>query len=100
MANRILITHVGSLPRPHDLLDLMKSGKSYEARVTRAVEDVVRRQVESGIDIVSDGEQSKPGFYSYVKERLEGFEPRPGLIFSKASSAHSRNTTRSISGPR
>ncbi len=37
----------------------------------------MRKQVESGIDIVSDGEQSKPGFFTYVRERLEGFEERP-----------------------
>lgn len=82
MANRILTTHVGSLPRPHDLLDMMKakaSGASYDRRVKQAVDEVVRRQAECGIDIINDGEQSKPGFYSYVKERLEGFEPRPGL---------------------
>src|SRR5687767_1550233 len=52
---------------------------AYEARVKSAVADCVRRQVESGIDIVTDGEQSKPGFFLYVNERLEGFTPRPGL---------------------
>jgi len=84
---KILTTHVGSLPRPHDLLDLMKvkvSGKpydkeAYERRVKAAVETCVRRQVEAGIDIVTDGEQSKPGFFLYVNERLEGFTPRPGM---------------------
>jgi 5-methyltetrahydropteroyltriglutamate--homocysteine methyltransferase len=84
---KILTTHVGSLPRPHDLLDLMKakvSGKpydknAYESRVKAAVTDSVRRQVETGIDIVTDGEQSKPGFFLYVNERLEGFTPRPGM---------------------
>jgi 5-methyltetrahydropteroyltriglutamate--homocysteine methyltransferase len=84
---RILTTHCGSLPRPHDLLDLMKArlGKqahderAYEKRVARAVADAVRRQVEAGIDIVTDGEQSKPGFFLYVNERLAGFEQRPGL---------------------
>jgi 5-methyltetrahydropteroyltriglutamate--homocysteine methyltransferase len=84
---KILTTHVGSLPRPHDLLDLMKvkvAGKpydknAYENRVKAAVSDCVRRQVESGIDIVTDGEQSKPGFFLYVNERLEGFTPRPGM---------------------
>jgi 5-methyltetrahydropteroyltriglutamate--homocysteine methyltransferase len=83
--DRILTTHVGSLPRPVDLLDLMKAraaGQSfdrdtYDRRVASAVKDAVRRQVESGLDIVSDGEQSKTGFFSYARERLEGFEPRP-----------------------
>jgi 5-methyltetrahydropteroyltriglutamate--homocysteine methyltransferase len=86
MSGRILTTHVGSLPRPHDLLDLMKARLSgqgydrerYESRVRSAVAECVRRQVDVGIDIVADGEQSKPGFFTYVKERLAGFEPRPG----------------------
>src|SRR6266571_4505191 len=79
-AGRILTTHVGSMPRPKDLLDLMKaklSGLAYDKRVKSAVAECVRKQVESGIDIVSDGEQSKPGFFTYVRERLEGFEERP-----------------------
>ena len=83
--HRILTTHVGSLPRPKDLLDLMKAKISgvaydttaYEARIHSAVADCVRQQAETGIDIVNDGEQSKPGFFTYVRERLEGFEPRP-----------------------
>jgi 5-methyltetrahydropteroyltriglutamate--homocysteine methyltransferase len=83
--DRILTTHVGSLPRPKDLLDLMKARlageaydqPAYDARVQAAVVDCVRRQAETGIDVVSDGEQSKPGFYTYVRERLDGFEPRP-----------------------
>jgi len=79
---RILTTHVGSLPRPHDLLDMMKnriSGDSFEKRVRSAVADCVRKQVASGIDIVSDGEQGKAGFFMYVAERLEGFEARPAM---------------------
>ena len=83
---RIRTTHVGSLPRPADLLDQMKARlagqgydrERYESRVRRAVAECVRRQVDCGIDIVADGEQSKPGFFTYVKERLAGFEPRPG----------------------
>lgn len=90
MAARILTTHVGSLPRPKDLLDLMKaraSGKNsgnggdeqaYQEHVRHAVVDIVRQQRDAGIDIVSDGEQSKIGFFSYVAERLDGFTPAPG----------------------
>ncbi|HUA56688.1 MAG TPA: cobalamin-independent methionine synthase II family protein [Candidatus Sulfotelmatobacter sp.] len=82
---RILTTHVGSLPRPKDLLDRMKAklagaphdAVDYDARVRQAVADCVRRQADSGIDILTDGEQSKPGFYTYVRERLTGFEARP-----------------------
>jgi 5-methyltetrahydropteroyltriglutamate--homocysteine methyltransferase len=84
--DRILTTHVGSLPRPADLLDLMKAKLSgapydpaaYDARVRSAVADIVRHQIECGVDIVADGEMSKPGFFTYVAERLEGFEARPG----------------------
>jgi 5-methyltetrahydropteroyltriglutamate--homocysteine methyltransferase len=85
MPDRILTTHVGSLARPHDLLDMMKarlSGQSnddgaFEARVRSAVAEVVKKQVETGIDVVADGEQAKPGFFSYVRERLDGFEAKP-----------------------
>src|SRR4051812_43175605 len=84
---RILTTHCGSLARPHDLLDLMKAklggqrydAAAYEKRVTDAVAEAVRKQAECGIDVVCDGEQSKPGFYMYVRERLAGFEARPGM---------------------
>ena len=82
--DRILTTHVGSLPRPKDLLDLMKARLSgsvpdqlYESRIRSAVADCVRKQAETGIDVVNDGEQSRPGFFTYIRERLEGFEPRP-----------------------
>lgn len=81
--SRILTTHVGSLPRPHALLDAMKAKlegnapPDYDRRVREAVAECVRKQVGVGIDIVSDGEQSKPGFFSYVRERLAGFEPKP-----------------------
>jgi 5-methyltetrahydropteroyltriglutamate--homocysteine methyltransferase len=81
---RILTTHVGSLPRPHALLDAMRASLNgrppadYPTQVRRAVAESVRRQVRAGIDIVSDGEQSKPGFFTYAQERLDGFEPRPG----------------------
>jgi 5-methyltetrahydropteroyltriglutamate--homocysteine methyltransferase len=83
--DRIQTTHIGSLPRPHDRARLMKAKfagqpydqKLYDATITKAVADSVRKQVECGIDIVTDGEVSKPGFFTYIQERLEGFEPRP-----------------------
>ncbi len=81
---RILTTHVGSLARPKQLLDLMRSrahGEAYDAEAYRtvvhaAVTACVRRQAESGLDSVSDGEQSKLGHALYIGERLTGFEPR------------------------
>src|SRR2546430_4437866 len=83
--DRIRPTHIGSLPRPHELLDLMKAKfnglaydqKLYDATIAESVAKAVRRQVECGIDFVTDGEFSKPGFFTYIQERLEGFEARP-----------------------
>jgi 5-methyltetrahydropteroyltriglutamate--homocysteine methyltransferase len=85
--NRILTTHTGSLPRPDDLLDILRekeNGRAYDAealaaRVTTAVADSVRRQVECGVDVIGDGEQSKSGFATYQAERLSGFEALPPL---------------------
>ena len=81
-AHRILTSHVGSLPRPDDVLRLIypkETGQSYEreaqARGMRdAVSDIVRRQRDIGIDIVNDGEQTKSNFIAYVRTRLGGFE--------------------------
>jgi 5-methyltetrahydropteroyltriglutamate--homocysteine methyltransferase len=95
---RIQTTHIGSLPRPHHLLDQLKakfSGKpfdekAFDAELRQAVTDVVRKQKECGIDIVTDGEFSKPGFFTYIQERLTGFEARPNqkmLIFQKEVAA-------------
>src|SRR5688572_18143641 len=83
--DRILTTHVGSLARPDDLLQLMQArsaGEPYDAaayasRVKSAVSDVVRKQVLNGVDVPSDGEQSKVGFFTYMRERLGGFELAP-----------------------
>jgi 5-methyltetrahydropteroyltriglutamate--homocysteine methyltransferase len=80
----MLTTFCGSLARPPDLLDMMKAKEggqpydheAFEARVRSAVAEVVRRQAAAGIDIVTDGEQGKPGFVTYVSQRLSGFEPR------------------------
>jgi 5-methyltetrahydropteroyltriglutamate--homocysteine methyltransferase len=82
--DRILTTHCGSLARPKELLDLMKAKvngepydeSAYTERTRNAVGEIVRKQAESGIDIVTDGEQGKPGFFAYVRERLAGFEPK------------------------
>ena len=75
---RFLTTHVGSLVRPPEIADAIRAGgaRDMDARVSRAVRDVVRKQAEIGIDVVSDGEYSKPNFASYVNERLSGFELR------------------------
>jgi len=84
--DRILTTHVGSLARPVELLDTMKEkehGRPYDhslfdKQVREAVAERVRKQVENGIDIVTDGEMSKVSFLGYVKDRLGGFEVEEG----------------------
>jgi len=96
--DHIQTTHIGSLPRPHNLLDLLKakySGQPYDETklnsvLTRSVADCVQKQVECGIEIVTDGEFSKPGFFTYIRERFDGFESRPGqklTIFQQEISA-------------
>ncbi len=74
--NRILTTHVGSLPRPDDLLQLAKAPQDgYESRLRAVVAEVVRRQAEIGLDIVADGEMGKPSFITYANQRLGGLTP-------------------------
>ena len=83
--DRILTTHVGSLPRPHDLLDILKARlegqyvdqQEFDAKLSQSVDNIVQLQVDAGIDIVADGEMSKPGHAVYINQRLEGYEPRP-----------------------
>src|SRR6202007_2076961 len=82
---RILTTHVGSLPRPADLLQMIQAkeqgepldAEAFARRVASAVAEVVRKQAEAGIDILADGEMGRFGFIPYVNERLTGLEARP-----------------------
>jgi len=87
-ADRILTTHVGSLPRPADVLDMLfalERGETRDASVVeetmqRSVSDAVRMQRDAGLDVVSDGEMSKVSYATYVRHRLTGFDgdsPRP-----------------------
>jgi 5-methyltetrahydropteroyltriglutamate--homocysteine methyltransferase len=87
-SHRILTTHVGSLPRPADLMALYKgqaSAGALEPKLAAAVGDVVGKQVDAGIDVVNDGEYGKPmtdevdygAWSTYVYPRLSGFEIRP-----------------------
>jgi 5-methyltetrahydropteroyltriglutamate--homocysteine methyltransferase len=96
--DHIQTTHIGSLPRPHKLLDILKAKygrQSYDEAelnsiLTQAVADCVRKQVECGIEIVTDGEYSKPGFFTYIRERFDGFEARSDqklILFQKEVSA-------------
>jgi 5-methyltetrahydropteroyltriglutamate--homocysteine methyltransferase len=83
--DRILTTHIGSLVRPPRLVEIMRakeSGQAYDheelaTSVRSSVREVVQKQVEAGVDILSDGEYGKPSFSGYVNERLSGFTRRP-----------------------
>ena len=80
---RILVTHTGSLPRPRELIDMMlaeNEGRAvdpadYEEKLLRAVHDIVRLQMDLGVDVVDDGELSKRGFAVYAHQRLDGLTP-------------------------
>jgi len=79
--DRILTTHTGSLPRPADLIRMMFAreegvpvdGPALAARIRAAVAEVVRKQTDAAITVVSDGELSKPSYATYIKDRLNGF---------------------------
>ena len=79
--DRFLTTHTGSLPRPDDLVRIMYAREegvpverdALERRIALAVEEVVRKQADAGIDVVNDGEMSKPSYATYIKDRLAGF---------------------------
>ena len=106
MTNRILTTHVGSLPRSKAVTDLVfehENGEiadwdAFNATIADAVKDVVQKQVAAGVDLVSDGEMSKISYATYIKDRITGFEgdsPRtppsdleefPGFLQRQASS--------------
>jgi len=80
-SERFLITHTGSLPRPDDLIRTMYAKEegvpvepaALEYRVRRAVAEVVEKQIAAGVDLVNDGELSKPSYATYIKDRLNGF---------------------------
>jgi 5-methyltetrahydropteroyltriglutamate--homocysteine methyltransferase len=79
--NRFLTTHVGSLPRQEELMQIMFAREdgipldldAVEVKITEAVADVAARQIKAGLDIINDGEMSKPSYATYVKDRLNGF---------------------------
>jgi 5-methyltetrahydropteroyltriglutamate--homocysteine methyltransferase len=83
--DRILITHTGSLPRPKPLIDLILgreqgdavAADAFEAATAKAVDEVVAQQVACGVDVVSDGEMSKPSYTTYIRHRVTGIAPDP-----------------------
>jgi 5-methyltetrahydropteroyltriglutamate--homocysteine methyltransferase len=92
---RILTTHTGSLPRPDDLLPLIfakEAGQQaddarFQDQVVAAVFETVRRQADAGVDVLNDGEMSKPTYATYVKDRLSGFggEGSMGVVSSRTA---------------
>jgi 5-methyltetrahydropteroyltriglutamate--homocysteine methyltransferase len=81
--DRILTTHVGSLPRPQEVVDILfaqdrgdaiEAGK-FDATIQSAVTDAVNKQAAASVDIVSDGEMGKISYATYIRHRLTGFEP-------------------------
>ncbi|MFZ0846079.1 MAG: cobalamin-independent methionine synthase II family protein [Pseudolabrys sp.] len=79
--DRFLTTHTGSLPRPEDLIRMMYAKEegvpvdteALAARVRQAVAELVKKQADAGIDLINDGEMSKPSYATYIKDRLDGF---------------------------
>ena len=106
MSAEIRTTHVGSLPRSAEVTDLLFAAergeqvddRRFDEMMTAAVDETVRRQVEAGIDLVSDGEMAKISYATYIKDRITGFDgdsPRrppadlqdfPGFLQRQASS--------------
>jgi 5-methyltetrahydropteroyltriglutamate--homocysteine methyltransferase len=85
-SDRILTTHTGSLPRPRDLLEMVRTRSrgervdedAFQTRLRLAVGEIVRRQADLGVDVVDDGEFGKPSFVTYVRERLGGLTRQDG----------------------
>ena len=98
--DRILTSHVGSLPRPQDLLDKLEvfetggdvKADEVEARIAQAITDIVEQQQASGVDIVNDGENSKTSYTLYVQDRLNGVGPVPESSERPKTAQHADST--------
>src|SRR6185295_16113531 len=99
--DRILVSHVGSLARPKDLMEMLvarNDGKPFDAdalakRTRESVAEVVQKQIDCGIDVVNDGELGKSNFSRYTKERLGGFVERDAGADFKPTSIFGREMT-------
>ena len=100
--HRFLTTHVGSLPRREELMQIMFAredgipidNSALEERVSRAVEDVVAHQIQAGLDIINDGEMPKPSYATYVKDRLNGFSGTANTFVFQDLAAYPNLTAR------
>ena len=100
--HHILTTHTGSLPRPSDLVDIVLRQEAKQPvdeevlamRVRSAVAEVVLKQAEIGITFLNDGEQGKPDDFTYMKDRLTGFEEKVRLPPCQAKPRTFRSTAR------
>jgi 5-methyltetrahydropteroyltriglutamate--homocysteine methyltransferase len=92
--DRILTTHTGSLPRPASLAD-----RHDAAAVRAAVGEVVARQAAAGVDIINDGEVSKPSYATYVTERLSGFGGEPAVVTRRGADQFPEFTRRTWGDP-
>jgi 5-methyltetrahydropteroyltriglutamate--homocysteine methyltransferase len=94
-SDRVLTTHAGSLPRPDDLAQMLYDvldekevdAQAFERRVREAIAEVVQRQRELGIDVISDGELGKVGFSNYVLQRMSGFSGQAQFIAADLADA-------------
>ena len=97
--DRILVTHVGSLARPKDLMEMLvarNEGEPFDSgilarRTRQAVAEIVQKQIECGVDIINDGELGKSNFSRYTRERLSGFVERPADPNFKPTSIFERD---------
>ena len=105
--NRFLTTHVGSLPRPDDLIEIMFAREdgipidreALTERIERAVDEAVARQVKAGVDIVNDGEWPKPSYATYIKDRLNGFGGTGNSFVFQDIEAYPRTKARVLADP-
>ena len=107
-SERILTTHTGSLPRPAELADALVARENGDLSLERAaalpglvgpaIAEVLRRQVELGLDVVSDGEMGKIGYSTYVKERMSGFDGQAGALALADLQDYPEFTERALTG--
>ena len=102
---RFLTTHTGSLPRPPDLIRMMYAKEegvpvdpgALAQRVRQAVAEVLGKQLEAGIDLVNDGELSKPSYATYIKDRLNGFGGTGNtFVYQDSRSSHGWHSACSV----